>query len=456
MKGDGQPRKPGFTLLIVFSTALLTLLLAGGSAYFMGYLGPREHGKGIVEGPPFGEHPETTQEVSPFDAKKRKILYWRAPMNPNEIYAKPGKSAMGMDLVPVYEDDIGEEGAIKIDPVTQQNMGIRMAKVKRGPLVRTIRTYGHVTPDETLTAQVSPKTSGWIEKLYVDFTGKYVEKGEPLFDLYSPELVAAQEEYLVAHRILRRRPGESGRSMLESSRRRLEYFDVPESEINAIEKSGRVKKTMMIRSPLNGYVIERKAEEGAFVQAGSMVFRIADLSRIWVDTHIYEYELSWVGEGQEAEMTLSYLPGEVFSGKVSYVYPYLQPKTRDLVIRLEFENPDMKLKPDMYADVWIKTKAKGEGLMIPSEAVIRSGERNVVFVKRGKGKFWPRDVKLGLSLDNGKVQVLTGLIPGELVVTSGQFLLDSESKLREAVQKMLEAKTAKQIEEEDFFEDLEE
>ena len=457
MKANGQPGKSTSTLRVVLITVVLTLLLAGGTAYFMGYRGPPEHTQGIKKGPQPGEHPQDTEEISSSDTKKGKILYWRAPMNPTEIYDKPGKSAMGMDLVPVYEDDITDQKAVKIDPVIQQNMGIRLGKVKKGPLVHTVRTYGHITPDETLTAQVNLKTSGWIEKLFVDFTGKYVKKGEPLFEIYSPDLVAAQEEYLVAHRALKRMPGGTGKGLIVSSRRRLLYFDVPESEIEAIEKSGKAKKTLMIRSPLSGFVIERKAEEGSYIKTGTKVFQIADLSRVWVDAHIYEYELSWIAKGQRAEMTLPYLPGRIFKGTVAYVYPYLQPKTRDLVIRLVFQNPEMALKPEMYADVFIKAALKGEGLMVPSEAVIRTGQRNVVFVSMGEGKFMPRDVLLGPSLDHGQVQVLAGLAAGESVVTSGQFLLDSESNLKEAVQKMLDARLIRSAkkEEEDFFEDME-
>jgi len=457
MKADGQHRKSGSVVLIVSLTAVLTLLLAGGTAYLMGYLRPPEHDQGVKTGPQSGEHPKGTKEMPYSGMKRGKILYWRAPMNPTEIYDKPGKSAMGMDLVPVYEEEMTGQEAVKIDPVTQQNMGIRLDKVTKGPLVHTIRTYGHITPDETLTAQVNLKISGWIEKLFVDFTGKYVEKGEPLFDLYSPELVAAQEEYLAAHRTRKQMPGGTGWDLLNSSKRRLQYFDVPETEIAAIEKSGKVKKTLMIRSPLSGFVIERKAEKGAYIKAGTSVFRIADLSRVWVDAHIYEYELSWIAKGQQAEMTLPYLPGRIFKGTVAYVYPYLQPKTRDLVIRLVFQNPEMELKPEMYADIRIKTVLKGEGLMVPSEAVIRTGQRNVVFVSIGKGKFVPRDVILGPLLDHERVQVLGGLAAGESVVTSGQFLLDSESNLKEAVRKMLDAKVQKSLkkEDEDFFSDME-
>ena len=433
-------------ILVAAISVILTLILAGGSAYFMGYLGPRHNLNPV---------PEVAE-----GGAERKIAYWRAPMNPTEIYDKPGKSAMGMDLVPVYEDELVSGIEVVVDPVTQQNMGIRTAIVKKEPLVFTIRTYGHVTSDETRTTQINTKTNGWIERLYVDFTGKYVVKGEPLFEIYSPALLAAQEEYLVTFKNMQRLNNGDDQGLLASARRRLEYFDIAESEIELIEQSGRVKKTLLVRSPFSGFVIQRQIEEGGFVKAGTMLFRIADLSRIWVEAHIYEYEFSWVAEGQEAEMTLPYQPGKVFSGRVSYVYPYLQPKTRDVVIRLEFENPDLALKPEMYGDVRIKSDTGREGLVVPAEAVIHSGERNVVFVTRGDNKFAPRDVTLGLLVDGGKIQILTGLAAGETVVTSGQFLLDSESKLKEAVQKMLEVKREKitevEMDEEDFFEDMEE
>ena len=456
MKRDDNAGKVRSVSAIVFLTAVLTLFLAGGTAYFMGYLVPREHGQGTGKSPA-SEHPQDAQATSPSDAKKGKILYWRAPMNPTEIHDKPGKSAMGMDLVPVYEDEMTDQKAVKIDPVIQQNMGIRLAQVTKGPLIHTIRTYGNITPDETLTAQVNLKTSGWIEKLFVDFTGKYVKKGEPLFEIYAPDLVAAQEEYLIAFRSLKPTGGLGGRSMLESSQRRLQYFDVPESEIEAIEKSGKVKKTLMIRSPLSGFVIRRNAEEGSYIKAGTEVFRIADLSRVWVDAHLYEYELSGISEGQQAEMTLPYLPGKTFSGTVAFVYPYLQPKTRDLIIRLVFQNPEMELKPEMYANVSIKTVLKGEGLRVPSEAVIRTGMRNVVFVSSGDGKFLPRDLILGPLLDNDKIQVLAGITAGDSVVVSGQFLLDSESNLKEAVRKMMDVKTKAALKKEDesFFSGME-
>ncbi|MBW2368574.1 MAG: efflux RND transporter periplasmic adaptor subunit [Deltaproteobacteria bacterium] len=471
MKEENTNRKFLLVFFVAIVSAIVTVTITVGAAYLLGY--HRPHSVTVTDETTgeqktlwtCGMHPWIIQEepgncpicamkltpkrdaleTSRADAPSEKnIAYWRAPMNPMEIYDKPGKSAMGMDLVPVYENELIGGVAVSIDPVTQQNMGIRTAKVEKIPLTRTIRTYGHVTYDETRTAQINTKVSGWIEKIHADFTGKLLEKGEPLFDIYSPELVSAQEEYLAAFGSARRRLGEATRTrLLSSARRRLEYFDMPKREIRRIEKSGQVRKTLTIRSPFRGVVTMKNAEQGSYVKAGTTTYRIADLSRVWVEVHIYEYELPWVEMGQQAEMTFPYLPGKSFSGKISYIYPYLQAKTRDVVVRLEFDNPDLSLKPDMYADVRIRTSNKGDGLAIPSEAVIRSGERNVVFVQRENNKFTPRDVSLGLSMDGRMVQVLTGLAPGEIIVTSGQFMLDSESKLKEAIAKMMEAKRAK-------------
>ncbi len=391
---------------------------------------------------------------------ERKIIYWRAPMDHAEIYEKPGKSKMGMDLVPVYEDEVIGGVVVKIDPATQQNMGIRTQTAVKGKLERSLRTYGHITYDETATAQISPKFSGWVEKLHVGFIGRMVGKGDPLFDIYSPELVTAQEEYLSAYRNLSGMKGEKGSDLLDSALRRLSFWDVPEDEIARIRETGKPRKALTIRSPFSGVVIMKSAEEGSYVKAGAMVFQIADLRRVWVEAHIFEYELPWIKLGQEVEMTLPYLPGKVYTGKVSFIYPYLQRATRDVIIRLEFDNPDLELKPEMFADVLIRSAPETEALIIPAEAVIRSGKRSLVFVTSGNGKFTPRDITLGLTLDNGRIQVLSGLAPGEEVVTSGQFLLDSESKLKEAVQKMLAARSGKsednsEPKEDDFFNDME-
>jgi Cu(I)/Ag(I) efflux system membrane fusion protein/cobalt-zinc-cadmium efflux system membrane fusion protein len=429
-------------------TALVTLLVSAGAAYFFGYLKM-----------PGGQQQTTPQGTPPGE---RKIAHWRAPMNPAEIYDRPGKSAMGMDLVPVYEDELVGGVVVTIDPVIRQNMGVRTAVVEKRPLTHVIRTYGHVTPDETRTFQVTLKTDGWIEKLHVDFTGKFVARGEPLFEFYSPALLSAQEELLVSLRNLERSQTRLALELTASARRRLSYFDLSEQEIERIVASGTVSKSVTIHSPFSGYVVRKEVQDGVFVKSGALVFQIVDLSRVWVEAHIFEYELPWIEEGQEAEMSLPYLPGRKFTGRVAYVYPTLQPKTRDVVIRLEFENPGLLLKPDMYADVRIKARAGEEGVVVPTEAVIRSGERNLVFVTRDENKFSPREVSLGLTMEGGKIQVLNGLAPGEIVVVSGQFLLDSESKLKEAVQKMLEAKSGKPVDtaapedkDESFFDDLE-
>lgn len=480
-------KKLSISFLGIVITVLATLIVFGSTAYFLGYLGPRAGTEDTMIS--HEEHDETslwTCGMHPFIIKEepgncpicgmklipkrdvkdsaeekgeKKIAYWRAPMNPTEIYDKPGKSAMGMDLVPVYENDLSGGVEIKIDPVTQQNMGVRTALVEKGPLVHTIRTYGHITYDETRMSEISPKFNGWIEKLYVDFTGQQVKKGQPLYSIYSPELLSVQEEYLAAYRNVKRNPNKNTKNMLSSARIRLKYFDIPEKEIHSIEAAGIAKKALKMNSPFSGIVTHKNAVEGGFVKAGTTIYKITDLSRVWVEAHIYEYELPMVSVGQDAQMTLPYNPGKIYNGKITFISPYLQKKTRDVVVRLEFENPRMELKPDMYTDVLIKTTMKNEGIIIPSEAVIRSGERNVVFVPRGEGKFTPREVMLGVALDEGKIEVLNGVAPGELVVISGQFLMDSESKLKEAVQKMMEAKKDKKKKpvksEDDFFDDME-
>ncbi|GAB4380956.1 MAG: hypothetical protein Kow0042_31360 [Calditrichia bacterium] len=384
---------------------------------------------------------------------ERKILYWQAPMDPTEIYDRPGKSKMGMDLVPVYEDEVKSSGgAVTIDPVTVQNMGVRYTTVKRMDFSRTIRTVGKIDYNEEKLYTVTTKISGWIEKLYVDYTGKMVRRGSPLLEIYSPDLVTTQEEYLLA---LNNKKAvsqssfasikEGAESLLNSTHKRLDYWDIPEAEIEALEKTGRVKKSIPLNSPANGVVVHKNAVEGIFVKQGSNLYQIADLSTVWVYASLYDYELPWISPGQEAEMELSYLPGKTFRGTISYIYPYLEQKTRNARIRLEFPNPDLELKPGMYANVYLQGKVIPNTLVLPTEAVLRSGERNMIFVVRQEGKFEPREVKIAEEGGPGNryYRVLAGVLEGEKVVTSAQFLLDSESRLQEAIQKMLEEKRAR-------------
>jgi Cu(I)/Ag(I) efflux system membrane fusion protein/cobalt-zinc-cadmium efflux system membrane fusion protein len=380
----------------------------------------------------------------------KKIKYWAAPMDPTYIRNEPGKSPMGMELVPVYEDEDDEKEAtstIRIDPATMQNMGVRLGRVIRKPLVKNIRTFGNITYDERRIYTINTKFNGWIEKLYVDFVGETVKKGQPLFDIYSPELVTAQEEYLLAlqqNTSLKANPytgiREGARRLLKASRTRLRYWDLSEKQIKKIETTGNVQKTLTIYSPARGVVIKKNAFQGHYVKAGEHQYEIADLSNVWVDVDIYEYELPWVRNGMPAKMELSYIPGKIFSGKVLYVYPFLTAATRTARLRLGFPNPDFKLKPDMYANVKLESVIDRDSLVIPQEAVIDSGVRKVVFVALGKGRFQPREVKLGVEGNNNEFQVLEGLQENEKIVISAQFMLDSESRLQEAIQKMLEVR----------------
>jgi multidrug efflux pump subunit AcrA (membrane-fusion protein) len=379
---------------------------------------------------------------------ERKIKYWRAPMDPTYISDKPGKSPMGMDLVPVYEDQI-EEGAIAIDPVTVQNMGLRTVAVRTGRLTRTIRTVANVTYDERKLYVINTKIDGWIEKLYVNETGQEVKEDQPLLEIYSPDLVSTQEEYLSAaknYQSLKDSPYQDVRQgaleLLNSTRRRLEYWGIDEGQIRNLESGAGMKKTLTLNSPARGVVVHKDAVEGTYVKAGSDLFRIADLSTVWVLASVYEYQLPYLKLGQTARVSLPYLPGESFEGKVSYFYTYLDAKARDVKVRLEFSNPDLKLKPEMYADVVIESDLPGMRVLVPEEAVIHSGKREIVFVDLGEGKFAPREIVTGVSGEGNVVEVKEGLMPGETIVASGQFMLDSESKTQEAIQKMISAQTA--------------
>ena len=435
------------------SIVLFLFLTAMGVAVLLGPHLPRQGDKGGEPsvGPAAARAAEEDLEAGMVDpATGKKIKYWVAPMDPTYIRDEPGKSPMGMDLVPVYEEEGQEKeptSTIRIDPVTVQNMGIRTTPVMRKPVTKTIRTFGNVTYDETSLVSVNTKVDGWIEGLHVDFLGEEVKRGQPLFDIYSPEIVTAQEEYLLAlkqYRSLKDSPFDhvraSAERLMAASRKRLQYWDMSASQIEQLEKTGLVRKAVTIFSPAPGVVIKKNALEGQFVKTGENQYEIADLSTVWVDVDIYEYELPYVKEGMPARMELPYVPGERFHGEVLYIYPYLSKETRTVRLRLAFPNTDRRLKPDMYADIRLEAELPGPNLVIPQEAVIDTGVRQVVFVSKGKGRFEPRQVKLGVEVNGHQYQVLKGLSEGEEVVLSAQFMLDSESRLREAVQKMLEGR----------------
>lgn len=422
---------------MAWNTVIKTSTIAGLLALSIGLVGcSKDAPKTTVDSP---ETISTTKIAD--NSEKRKILYWQAPMDPTYISPKPGKSPMGMDLIPVYEGEEAFGSTVKINPVIEQNMGVRTAIVKRRDLTRVIRTIGHLDYDEARVGYVQTKFSGWIEKTYVNTTGEAVKKGDILLEIYSPQLVTAQEEYLDALDNFQQATSPASRanlkSILASTRRRLEYFDISEGQIKELERTRQVRKTLHIVSPFDGIVTEKHALDGMEVRPGMRLYIIADLSEIWVYADIYEFEVPWVKEGQKAIMTLSYQPGKVYHGKVQYIYPYLEEKTRTIKVRLTFPNPNLDLKPGMYANVDIHTSPMTDAVVVPTEAVLFSGERNLVFVALGGGRFAPRNVMVGLESGEGYYEIRKGLKAGEKVVTSAQFLLDSESKLQESIAKML-------------------
>ena len=373
-------------------------------------------------------------------------VYWKAPMDPSYVRDVPGKSPMGMDLLPVCAEE-GDElpgGAVRIAPGLIQKMGVRTALVERRDLTRVVRAVGRVDYDERLVEHVHIKVQGWIEKLYVKYEGEMVTRGQPLLELYSPELVSTQEELLIAARY-REATGDSpfpdvkrgGDDLFEATRRRLELWDIPHRDIDQLLDRGIVRKTLTLYAPASGVVTHLMVRKGMEVGANDNLYTIADLSRVWVYADVYQYELAWIAEGQRGVVELSYLPGVSFEGVVTYIYPYLDPTTRTARVRLELDNPRGVLKPDMFANVSIEAQTLKGVLSVPEEAVIRSGRRNLIVVALGDGRFQPRDVTIGLETGDGWIEVRDGLRESERVVTSGQFLIDSESKLQEAFQKLL-------------------
>ena len=374
---------------------------------------------------------------------ERKILYWVDAMNPAHRSDKPGKAPDGMDLVPVYADESPPNegfppGTVQISSRKQQLIGVRYGEVLNQPISKSIRTVGRIAYDETRIIRIQPKIEGWIEKVYVDFAGKLVKKNQPLISIYSPELVSTQQEFLISIRAkdtLKDSPvkeiASNALSLYESARERLRLWDISEGEIREIERRGVPTKTLTLYAPSDGFVLTRNAFEKQRITPDTELYTIADLSTVWVLAEVYEYEMPMIKLGQEATMTLSYFPGESFLGKVTYIYPQLDPATRTLKVRIDLRNPGFKLKPDMYADVCLKIDY-GRQLSIPEQAVLDSGTEQIVFVAHEGGYLEPRKVQLGAKIDDRFI-VLSGLESGEKIVTSGNFLVDSESQIKSAL-----------------------
>ena len=363
----------------------------------------------------------------------------------SEATKKPSGTEMedvkGMSMESIQKEGKMQEmapGTVQISPEKQQLVGVKFGTVEVRPLEKVIRTVGRVDYDEKRIAMVSLKVGGWIEDLYVDFTGKYVRKGEPLLTIYSPDLVSTQEEYLLALTAKKSltkssfpEVAGSGESLAESARRRLKLWDITDEEIKDLEESGKAKRTLTLYAPFTGFVLEKSAYKGMNVMPGMALYKLADLSVVWLYADIYEYELPFVRLGQEATVQLTYLPGETFRGKAIYIYPSLNPETRTAKVRFEFPNPHDGLKPEMFANVEIKVHL-GQKLAVPEGAIINTGIRQVAIIDRGDGYFEPREVKVGSRVDD-YYEVISGLKAGERVVTSASFLVDSESNLKEAM-----------------------
>ncbi|HEY3450675.1 MAG TPA: efflux RND transporter periplasmic adaptor subunit [Myxococcales bacterium] len=380
---------------------------------------------------------------------QRKILFYRSPMDPKVTSPTPKKDEMGMDYLPVYEDEAGGQptsvpgqATVDIDPARQQLIGLTTARVTPGPVGGSWRTTGRVAVDETRVRHVNVKVPGFVERVYVNFVGKAVRKGDPLFSLYSPELLAAQEEYLLALRTRGALAGggalsQDGEALVQAARRKLELWDIPGPELDRIARTGRPSKALTLTSPASGVVTKKDVVDGMKLEAGAMPYEIVDLSVVWVLADVYESELQYVHEGLPATLTLNAFPNREFRGKVLFIDPLLDPKTRTVKVRLAFPNPEGALRPEMFGEVVLHGRPR-EGLRIPQDAVVDSGTEKYVFVALGSGKFQPRRVRLGAP-DGNLVEVASGLKAGEEVVTRANFLVDSESKLRASLAGMTAA-----------------
>jgi membrane fusion protein, copper/silver efflux system len=359
------------------------------------------------------------------DVAERAVAYWVAPMDPNFRSDTPGKSPMGMDLIPVYVDaemDVDDNSqSLKINPSVVNNIGIRTEPVIRTDLSRTIRTVGNVMADEELRSDVHIRSEGWIEKLAVKSEGELVSEGDLLFQIYSPSLVAAQSEYLQTLRL-------SNRALVAAAGDRLTALGMSEGQVGQVRSSGEIMQLISVYAPQSGVVMSLNVREGMFVQPSNTIMSLADLAEIWVLADVFETEVDWLAPGQKSSMTLPAFPGEKWEGEIGYVYPTVDLPTRTVRVRLRFSNHDGRLKPNMYANVVLNATPLSDVLAIPQSALIRSSTGDRVVLALGEGRFRPASVVAGIETD-GRVQIVAGLEAGERVVTSGQFLIDSEASL---------------------------
>jgi Cu(I)/Ag(I) efflux system membrane fusion protein len=377
------------------------------------------------------EKPEPlVAEHSADRAQHGDVAYYTCPMHPSVREASPGKCPIcGMGLTPVRQEDL-DSGTVVVDEVRRQQIGVTTAPAERRSLSRHIRAVGQVRVDETRLTDVNLRMSGWVHKLYVDETGQHVKRTQTLFTLYSPELYAAEREHLTAVKRKREEGSEALSELARASEQRLRLLGMSASQIRELERRGEAWEYVPVLSPATGYVIDKDIVEGGRIEAGSRVYRIADLSRVWIDADVYESDLPQVKVGQPVRVELPYVPGQTYEGRVDYIYPTLAEATRTGRVRVVLENPDLALKPDMYANVALEADL-GERLAIADSAVIYTGPRRLVFVDLGEGRLRPQEVEVGVHAD-GYVEVTRGLQPGDVVVTSGNFLIAAESRIRSA------------------------
>ena len=407
-------------------------LVAGAGGYWLG-------SKGAVHGG--AEQTASAGPTAEGGKKERKILYYRNPMGLPDTSPTPKKDPMGMDYIPVFEGGEENEPAsgnhIKISTEKVQKLGVRTEAAQLRALDKVVRAAGRVEPDERRIYAISPKFEGYVERLHVNVTGQPVGKGQPLFEVYSPELVSAQREYAIAAQgieALKEAGGtaQSGMKQLaESSLLRLKNWDISEAQIKALAQSGETKRTLTFRSPVGGVITEKKALQGMRFMPGEELYKVADLSAVWVIADVFEQDIGQVRSGATAKVRINAYPDKVFEGKINYVYPTLNEMTRTVPVRVELANPGLLLKPAMFAQVELPAGAKGQVVTVPTTAVIDSGTRQIVLVQLGEGRFEPREVKLGARSDN-HVEVIEGVKDGEQVVVAANFLIDAESNLKAA------------------------
>ncbi len=378
------------------------------------------------------QQPHVQAPVSKSETPGRKVLYWHDPMNPQQKFDKPGKSPfMNMDLVPVYADEKGDESGVAVSARARQILGIRTAAAEVSELSQDMQAVGYVQADERRMARAEGRAAGWIEKLRVRAVNEPVRAGQTLAEIYSPELHAAQEEYLLARRMAKDNAADE--PLARAARRRLEALGISASDIERIERSGQASRRIALLAPISGVVSELTVREGAMVQAGMAAFTLTDLSSVWISVEVPEAQAAMLREGQKADARVQTLPGKTYEGRIDYVYPDLNPQTRTVKARIALANPGFALKPGMFAQVSLGAVAR-KALTVPAEAVIHTGTRNVVILADGE-RFRPATVTTGAHTD-GHVEILSGLKAGERIVTSGQFLIDSEASLRGALARL--------------------